>query len=181
MASRSNAFSLIELLVVIALVVILLGVLIVSGAQARRQAREAQCLSNLRQIASGFHLYADDNAGRLPDEWSDKTWDALLLRYLRDERLFACPADPKGLFQEVGASYEWRDVFQVDPLLPDASLGGAALAEVTDPSLVLVFDADGQWHTAGAINAAAVDTSARAYDLIEFERNLARPAQGPNH
>src|SRR5438105_1891608 len=48
-----RGFTLIELLVVIAIIVILAGILFPVFAQAREKARQAGCLSNLKQIGTG--------------------------------------------------------------------------------------------------------------------------------
>lgn len=61
-----RAFSLIELLVVIAVVAILVAILLPTLATARESARQAACLSNLRQIHLAFEGYADLNKGVSP-------------------------------------------------------------------------------------------------------------------
>lgn len=64
--ARSQAFTLIELLTVIAIIGILAAILIPVVGSVRESARSARCISNLRQIHTGFILYSNDNAGRLP-------------------------------------------------------------------------------------------------------------------
>ncbi len=59
--ARLRGFTLIELLVVVAIMVLLIAILMPSLARARSQARSVLCLSNLRQLSHGWHMYADDH------------------------------------------------------------------------------------------------------------------------
>jgi len=65
-ASRPAGFTLIELLVVIAIIAILAALLLPALAKAKRQALIANCLSNLKQLETCWHLYAVDNGDVLP-------------------------------------------------------------------------------------------------------------------
>ena len=62
-----RGFTLIELLVVIAIIAILAAILFPVFAQARDKARQAACLSNLRQIGSGLAMYVQDYDEHLPN------------------------------------------------------------------------------------------------------------------
>jgi len=58
--NNRQAFTLIELLVVIAIIAILAAILFPVFAQARDKARAASCLSNQKQLATGFIMYTQD-------------------------------------------------------------------------------------------------------------------------
>jgi prepilin-type N-terminal cleavage/methylation domain-containing protein/prepilin-type processing-associated H-X9-DG protein len=63
---RTRAFTLVELLVVIAIIAVLVAMLLPALNRAREAAKSAVCLSNLRQCAMGFFLYANDHNGFIP-------------------------------------------------------------------------------------------------------------------
>ncbi len=74
-------FTLIELLVVIAIIAILAAILSPVFISAKEQARQAKCISNLKQITSAWLMYVDDNSGRAcpsyyisSDGWR-RAWD----------------------------------------------------------------------------------------------------------
>lgn len=63
-----NGFTLMELLVVVAIVGILASLLLGSVNVGVHKARQAQCVSNLRQIAAGLNQYMADNNMQYPAE-----------------------------------------------------------------------------------------------------------------
>lgn len=64
-ASREPAFTLVELLVVIAVIAVLAGLLLPGVAAAKAKALKTRCVSNHRQLALAWALYAGDNDDRL--------------------------------------------------------------------------------------------------------------------
>jgi prepilin-type N-terminal cleavage/methylation domain-containing protein/prepilin-type processing-associated H-X9-DG protein len=61
---RTRGFTLIELLVVIAIIGILTSMIFPVFARARESARQAVCMSNIKQLSMAMMMYLEDNAGR---------------------------------------------------------------------------------------------------------------------
>lgn len=82
-----QAFTLIELLLVVGIIIILVAILIPSLTQAKRQAVNAMCLANLKQLSLTAHLYGSDNNGYLPrDNISGNIGNALWRSTLISEK-----------------------------------------------------------------------------------------------
>ena len=109
-----KGFTLIELLVVIAIIAILAAILFPVFAQAREKARAANCLSNMKQIALAFQLYADDYDETYPRQVitpnvnvmndNPQAMVQILNPYVKNTRLFACPSVSKENYNNVPPS-----------------------------------------------------------------------------
>jgi prepilin-type N-terminal cleavage/methylation domain-containing protein len=64
-----KGFTLIELLVVVSVIALLIALLLPALRNAKAAGQRAQCLSNLRQIGIGFHLYVEDFRDTAPDSY----------------------------------------------------------------------------------------------------------------
>jgi prepilin-type N-terminal cleavage/methylation domain-containing protein len=113
MASFKAAFTLIELLVVIAIIAILASMLLPSLAKAKAKGLQTKCISDNKQMALSFQMWADDNndgkypwnkgRGQISGPDSSKApisgqlrtnWSALKA-YLVNPKVLTCPADTK--------------------------------------------------------------------------------------
>src|SRR5947208_409619 len=105
MYNRKHAFTLIELLVVIAIIAILAAILFPVFAQAREKARSTSCLSNFKQLGTGFAMYLQDydetvlprymacpSTGPAVTPDLPLLWTALMQPYLKNKGVFICPS-----------------------------------------------------------------------------------------
>ena len=124
--NHKKGFTLIELLVVIAIIALLLSVILPALRRAKEAAMRAICISDERQLAISWMLYADDNDGKFcsPDPqdttpgfigwvgwegtnwpsiggWTDEEWErsiqvGALWPYTSDMAVYSCPTGEKG-------------------------------------------------------------------------------------
>ena len=86
---RQIGFTLIELLVVIAIIAVLAAILFPVFARAREKARQTTCLSNQKQLALSFLMYAQDHGQRLPAE---ADWLVQVGNYGASGKVLNCPS-----------------------------------------------------------------------------------------
>jgi len=105
-----RAFTLIELLVVIAIIAILAAIIFPVFAKAREKARQTACQSNLKQIATGFMMYAQDYDEVMPpwtvqpcttqNFWFTNLYYWLVNPYIKNG---TTPDDPSGVSSSANA------------------------------------------------------------------------------
>jgi prepilin-type N-terminal cleavage/methylation domain-containing protein/prepilin-type processing-associated H-X9-DG protein len=151
---RRSGFTLIELLVVIAIIAILAAILFPVFARARGKARQAACLSNLKQLGLAVDMYAQDYDEMLPAhndneppyptyDWRYDTFIYRLMPYMRNIQITKCPddsgwTDPRNSVAGDGKrwwSYSYNRACEYGPQQP------GWLAAFEDPAgTVLLFD-----------------------------------------
>jgi general secretion pathway protein G len=134
---RTRGFTLIEVLTVITIIAILVGLLLPTVAGAREVANRTRCLSNLRQLATAFLMYCNENDGRFPrpsqlgtvtqtpEDWiyfqpGRDPEQSAIARYVSktfDPAVFRCPADDVDAhrtFMSSGVGFVYRYSFSVN-------------------------------------------------------------------
>jgi prepilin-type N-terminal cleavage/methylation domain-containing protein len=105
--SHRAGFTLVEMLLVSAVLSVLAGLLLVTLGPVRKTARVTTCASHLRQIGLAYRMYVADY-GQYPPPSAP-----LLVPYLRDKRLLACPEDTT--YIKIGAATSYRFHFLIPP------------------------------------------------------------------
>ena len=106
MAKGRKGFTLLELLILVVVIALLAALLFPVFARARRSARGNVCIHNLRQLAAGLLMYAQDNDGRAPGvghpyasgAWAGGwprneyvLWEVMIDPYVGNRTAFNCP------------------------------------------------------------------------------------------
>jgi prepilin-type N-terminal cleavage/methylation domain-containing protein/prepilin-type processing-associated H-X9-DG protein len=141
--SARRGFTLIELLVVIAIIAILAAILFPVFAQAREKAREAACLSNVKQLGLGLQMYAQDYDETLPNHAADTdnfladkapaNWAKALTPYAKSNQIFSCPSatlDPR-----LKSASPPFNSYQGNAVV--LSIQGTALARIPNPAEII--------------------------------------------
>ncbi|MBP8955423.1 MAG: DUF1559 domain-containing protein [Armatimonadetes bacterium] len=157
---RRRGFTLIELLVVIAIIAILAAILFPVFARAREKARQASCLSNCKQLALAFLMYAQDYDETMPmavyPDWQTY-WDTkidwsgniigagLITPYTKNDQISQCPSI-KGMSSDRPYS---GYAYNISYVGCSPAIGGspATLAAINQPSKTVLLCDSAVWST----------------------------------
>ncbi len=99
MRRHDEGFTLIELLVVIAIIAILAAILFPVFARAREKARQASCMSNMKELGLGVMMYLQDYDERFVPNYSYCVghtqlfwWQDMIQPYVKNRQIFLCPS-----------------------------------------------------------------------------------------
>jgi prepilin-type N-terminal cleavage/methylation domain-containing protein/prepilin-type processing-associated H-X9-DG protein len=107
---KTKGFTLIELLVVIAIIAILAAILFPVFASAKLAAKKTVDLSNMKQVGTGFLLYANDYDDRFPltsFPTATNSWAIRTQPYVKSWDLFRSPGDNSAFWPAKGT--QWPD------------------------------------------------------------------------
>ncbi|MFO7947123.1 MAG: DUF1559 domain-containing protein [Armatimonadota bacterium] len=146
-----KGFTLIELLVVIAIIAILAAILFPVFARAREKARQTSCLSNVKQIALGVMMYAQDYDETLcglsnASPAANNQWFEVLQPYIKNKAILVCPSHDSGKLDiskeypdfepSYGWNYRWIEF-------------GTSLAAFEKPAQTVLLADCSRWHLDG--------------------------------
>ncbi len=202
MKKQPSGFTLIELLTVIAIIGILAAILIPVVGRVRESARQAVCSSNLRQLAMGVLMYANDNEERMPgpgpgttlnrslrnpvtmeeDDWDDRNSRHLtvfLEPYLeRAEDVWACPSNTEARqVHSFEVTYLLNHRFN-NATVPPMPFGTAGSGPAGYPRRLHQIEAAGQFGPARQATEPSMIWMISDIDSVNYGGFLGFPGEG---
>ena len=148
----TGGFTLVELLVVIAIIGLLAALLMPSLGTARKKARAAGCINNLRQLGLAVQMYTDDSGGQLAGlsgifpTWGStnnpQAWSQLLFPYLKNTRVYLDPDRPSWMPELPVAYYLNLRPAYVEAGSPGTGVYAIDFRQISNPSAFILMSED---------------------------------------
>ncbi|MCC6578913.1 MAG: type II secretion system protein [Phycisphaeraceae bacterium] len=132
--SKHKAFTLIELLVVMSIIALLVAILLPALGAARERSRQLVCLTNVKQQALAFKLYADDNKWLFPPAINkyygpdlNTMWAVRLYKkdYIpQTSTVWRCPSTSQELLDEQPDLYWYNATYGMNQVLTEYASTG---------------------------------------------------------
>ena len=148
----TRGFTLVELLVVIAIIGLLAALLMPSLGTARKKARAAGCINNLRQLGLAVQMYTDDSGGQLAGlsgifpTWgatnSPQAWTQLLFPYVKTTTVYLDPDRPPWMPELPVAYYLNLLPAYVEAGSPGTGIYAIDFRQISNPSAFILMSED---------------------------------------
>jgi len=157
---QRHAFTLIELLVVISIIALLIGILLPALGAARRSARSAQCLANVRSMGQSSHIFSVEHKETIPLSSTDLAWagSGALPRDLRG-RVALFPGDNLRIMDWASAVAEYM-----------GAAGGVAFDQA-DPKVTEAFTCPSDPHSEGHFVGNNISSGLTDYAPLSYAPN----------
>lgn len=175
---KRRGFTAPELTMVALIIMLLTLAILYANKRSAQQARDTNCMSNVKQLAAALLMYATENDYRLPLQ--PKAWGAVM-PYMRNEQLLRCPVAartgraekqkpaPSGPPGPPGRP--WADSDYEQPVESDYLLNPFAQADES-PAVIIAGDDSADRHSGRRWVGVRLDGATALWPADEWQTKL---------